>query len=111
MNTPKEQTAMMLYIDGINNDLRVLRGIDYPSQFVQHKISILTELRQKAISLLPTERKNIEDAYQTAQIEMVKIVSDSLGVALPKTSDELNKILNGEDNEDSSDYFTNKYNV
>ena len=63
-----------------------------------------------AIKLLPKERNMVEDAYQAAQIELVKIVSDSLGIALPKTSENLNKIFTWEeDNEDASDYFTSKY--
>jgi hypothetical protein len=113
MQSDKELTPMQKGINELQK--RIYNWEKYPCQndnqtlANDYHIKGLQEAIQVLTILLPKERTMVEDAYLAAQIEMVKSVADSLSIELPKTKDELNKILNGEDNEDAFDYFTNKY--
>jgi len=56
---------------------------------------------EKVLSLIDSERSQIEDSYHQAQTEMVSIVSGYIGI------DAGREIL--EDREDAEDYYKNKF--
>jgi hypothetical protein len=103
----KEQTPMqeleMKLSAAVSGDLKS----DFECGMKHAYEIILTEVQG---FLLEKEKKSITDAYTYSQKQVIEIIQDVLPT--PKTLNNLNKVLLGEEkNEDAENYFNNKYNI
>ena len=73
---------------------------------------ILELVKSKAESLLPEERKMVEEAYSSAQLEMVSVILSELkSINIDLSSIPVNYMGNANfiDKEDATEYFTTKF--